>query len=385
MSTDSLPRSSTGRAVASVAMMFFFNGALFGAWASRVPAVKAQYSLTEAALGTLLLVLAGGAVVSFPLAGRAIDRFGCGRVSLILACVNAIALVAIGISGSVTTLALALALFGASHGGMDVAMNSWGGLVEKRRKLQIMSRLHAVWSLGAGCGALSGALASLLDAGLAPHFAVVATLLAALSVLLVKEENQPLQHSQSDSVAFALPSGGLLLLGIIAFCASLGEGAMADWSAVYLSETLHLSTALAASGYAVFSVAMVATRLSGDWIIRLLAPARALQLAGASATVGALTLVTAARIEVAWFALLLLGAGFALVMPIAFSRAANHPHISAGRATAATATLGYGGMLLGPPLIGLLASVISLRLALAVLVLGAIVIALLAKPATRAN
>lgn len=366
-----------------VATMFYINGALFGAWASRVPSIKALYALSEGELGLLLLLLAAGAVVSFPLAGRMIDERGSSQVAIVLATANALSLVAIGLSNSIAALALALVCFGASHGGMDVAMNAFGGLLERRHKARVMSRLHAVWSLGAGCGALSGVLAGKLEAGLTLHFVAVALLMALLALWLVRPD-QPSATSATAGAPFALPRGSLLLIGILAFCASMGEGAMADWSAVYLADVLLSGAALAASGYAVFSVAMVVTRLSGDWIIRLAGQRKTLLMAGISATTGTAALVFGGQLASAMIGFILMGIGYALVMPIAFSRAANDPYISAGSATAATATLGYGGMLLGPPIIGFIANVSSLEIAFTVLLLGAIAIVLLARPATRA-
>lgn len=364
-----------------VATMFFINGALFGAWASRVPTVKALYALSDGQLGLLLLLLAGGAVVSFPLAGRMIDQRGSSQVAIALAALNALALVAIGLSPGIVALALALVCFGASHGGMDVAMNAYGGMLERRHSARVMSRLHAVWSLGAGCGALSGVLAGWLGSGLAAHFVAVALLMAALALWLVRPD-QP-STAAAGGAPFALPRGSLLLIAILAFCASMGEGAMADWSAVYLTDALQTSASLAASGYAVFSIAMVITRLCGDWIIGLAGQRNALQMAGISATAGTAALVFGGQLASAMIGFVLMGIGYALVMPIAFSRAANDPHISAGSATAATATLGYGGMLLGPPIIGFIANASSLEFAFSVLLLGAAAILLLARPATR--
>jgi len=370
------------QSVIAVGTLFFFNGALFGAWASRVPTVKAQYALSEAALGTLLLLLAAGAVVSFPLAGRLIDRLGCSTIAMALAMLNALSLIAIGASVNVATVAIALAFFGASHGGMDVAMNAWAGLIEQRHRIRVMSRLHATWSLGAGFGALSGVLAGKLSLGLLLHFATIAVCMVILATCLSKPEHRPVGNHQ-DPAPFALPTGSLLWVGIIAFCASMGEGAMADWSAVYLSAAWQTTTAIAASGYAVFSVAMVITRLCGDWIIRRAGERHALLMAGVCATAGTAALTLGNQLPVVFTGFILMGVGYALVMPIAFSRAANDPHISAGSATAATATLGYGGLLLGPPIIGFIASATSLKQAFLVLLLGGITILLLSRAATR--
>jgi len=374
-----------------VAFMFFFNGALFGAWASRIPDVKSLYSLGDAQLGSLLLVMAAGAIVSFPLAGVFIEKTGAAKIALLLALVNAVAFLMLGISTSLALTALALLVFGASHGGMDVAMNAWGGKVEQDNKASIMSRLHAIWSVGAGVGALSGVIALRFEQSLFPHFFYWLVILGLAGFFAVRlPSDAPLVETATKKAAssFALPTGSLRLIGLIALCAALGEGAMADWAAVYSVDVLNTSSSNAAISYACFSAAMVIMRLSGDWLIVQTGDIRALQLAGALATTGALVVTTAPTplpqfaglpaypYALAGFALL--GVGYALVMPIAFSRAARDPHTQPGHAMAATATLGYGGMLLGPPVIGFLAAVSSLQTAFMVLVVGGMTILCLA-------
>lgn len=371
--------------------MFFLNGAVFGAWASRIPDVKSLFSLGDAGLGSLLLIIAAGAIASFPLAGVFIERFEAPRVTFLLGLVNAFALLLIGISSNLWFTAIALLIFGASHGGMDVAMNAWGGKVEQDNKASIMSRLHAIWSLGAGVGAVSGLIALRLEQSMFSHFICWTIVLAVIGFFSVTlppasfKENTP---SEAAGPRFALPQGSLLLIGLIALCAALGEGAMADWAAVYSVDVLKVTPANAAISYACFSIAMVVTRLAGDWLIVRLGDTHALQLAGALATTGALFVTTAptslpsltgvANYPFALIGFSLLGIGYALVMPIAFSRAAKDPTTKPGYAMAATATLAYGGMLLGPPTIGFLAAISSLQTAFIVLVIGGIAIVCLA-------
>ena len=362
---------SPDRASLSVVAMFALNGALFGIWASRIPAVAEAMALGPAQLGLLLLCIAGGAIASFPLAGALSDRLGAARVSRGLALVNLAGLALAALAPGPLTLAAALVLFGAGHGGMDVAMNGWGAEVERARGRPSMSFFHATWSMGAGLGALSGAGAVALGAGVAPHFLVAGGAAAALALWLAR----PPWESRSGGAggpAFALPRGALLLVGVVAFGSSLGEGAMADWSALFLVEVAGASEARAALGYAVYSVAMVAMRLAGGRVTARLGPvpaARASQLVSAS---GAALAVLVGTVWAALAGFALMGLGYALIVPLAFSRAANDPGTSQGRAIASVATLGYGGMLLGPVAIGLLASGIGLRGAFGVLALLAL-------------
>lgn len=381
---ESLRRTPRG----AVAGMFALNGALFGVWAARIPAVAGRLGLDEAALGLVLLCLAGGAVLAFPVAGRGCDRFGAARTTRAIAAAYALALPLLALAPSPLLLALALTGFGALHGAMDVAMNAWGAEVERSLPRPAMPFFHAMFSVGAGLGALTGAAAGGLGAGPLAHFAVAAAALWAGAAWLAEVPWDSPRSSalrepgsrgpQSRGPALALPRGALLPVALVAFCGSFGEGAMADWSAVYLATVLDAAEGTAALGYAVFSTAMVATRLAGAALIARLGAAGAVAASGAVALAGAATLVAAPSAGAALAGFGLLGTGLALVMPLAFSRAAAHGGSAPGAAIASVATLGYGGMLLGPPVIGFVAAALSLRAAMAavgLLAVGVIVLA----------
>ncbi|OHV13908.1 MFS transporter [Kushneria phosphatilytica] len=359
----------------AVAAMFFLNGGLFGTWASRIPAVASQYGLDGGWLGLLLLVLASGALVSFPLAGRASDTVGAARATLAIAVAYALALVLIGCTSSLWLTATALFFFGAGHGAMDVTMNSWAGEAERFIEKPVMSSFHAMWSLGAGVGAAVGYVAVNLDLSLLAHFALVAVTMSVGTILLAnigwQSETRP---RPAGAKRFPLPRGGLLWVGIIALCASLGEGAIADWSALFLVNVTSATLAQGALGYAVFSVAMVVMRLIGGGVISRLGPVNAARFAGCCASMGVLLAVLSTSFMTALPGFFLLGIGYALIMPLAFSRAANDSDTPPGVAIASVATLGYGGMLLGPPLIGLTAHLVTLHYAFGILGLLALFI-----------
>ncbi|MEM0946464.1 MAG: MFS transporter [Pseudomonadota bacterium] len=363
----------------AVAAMFFQNGALFGMWASRIPAVAEAYHLGHAQLGVLLLFLAGGAVCAFPLAGKAIDRFGASGTARAIAILYPLSLIILPLSPGFAILAAALFLFGAAHGAMDVAMNGWGAEVERRFDRPVMSTFHAMWSLGAGLGALSGVLATSVAAGIGLHF-LLASIAVTVPCLWLGRISWNSVRAQPNKGAplFALPTGLLFFVGVLAFCASLGEGAVADWSAVYLRDVAAVSESQAALGYAAFSVAMVAVRLAGDQIIRWLGPVVAARIGGAFAAVGSLVVVLAPALATALPGFALMGIGYAVIMPLAFSRAANDPTIPQGQALASVATLGYGGLLLGPPAIGAIAGFVGLQQSFLLLVALSVLIVILA-------
>ncbi|RYH00845.1 MFS transporter [Salipiger sp. IMCC34102] len=357
--------------------MFALNGALFGIWASRIPVFVERFDVSSGTLGLLLLCLAGGAILSFPIAGRVSDRMGASALTRALALFYVVALCLLAVAPSLEFLAVCLAMFGATHGAMDVAMNSWGADVEKVRRRPLMPMFHAMYSLGAGLGAASGYGAA--RAGITPeiHFATVGLFATVLALVLARVRWQSPRTMSGTGPSFSLPRGALLFVGTIAFSASVGEGAMADWSAVLLADVIGATEARAALGYAVFSVAMVATRLSGPVIISRLGAIGTARASGAIAAVGAVMLVLSQGVATALIGFVLLGIGYATIMPLAFSRAAAEPGIGQGQAIASVATLGDGGMLLGPPLIGAVAEFTGLRTALLLLAVLSATIVLL--------
>ncbi|WP_226781359.1 MFS transporter [Oceaniglobus trochenteri] len=354
----------------AVAAAFVLNGLLFGAWAARVPAFKEGFALEPAALGFLLLALAGGAILSFPLAGLLSERWGPERLSVRCAMGYVPALVLLALMPGPLALGGALFLFGAFHGAMDVAMNGWAARVETRLGRSTMSVFHALFSLGAGLGAASGFLAVRLGLDPLAHFAVVAMpggVLALAAMIPAARGVGAGPVPGEDTPLIALPTGPLFLVGLIAFAISMGEGAMADWSAVFLRLATGATEAQAALGYAVFSTAMVATRLAGDIGVQRFGPVSVTRASGAVAFCGLAIAILSDRLVPALAGFSLVGVGYAVVMPLVFSRAAREPGMRPGPAIAAVATLAYGGMLLGPAVIGFIAQVTGLRVSFAVL------------------
>jgi predicted MFS family arabinose efflux permease len=370
----------------AVSAAFALNGALFGAWASRVPAIRDRFELSEGTLGLMLLVMGMGALLSFPLAGGLADRRGAYPVTCAIALAYLGSLLAIGLAPGAAPLALAAALFffGASHGAMDVAMNSWAAEVERAAGRSIMSSFHAMWSLGAGLGAGGGWLAG--GVGLSPtlHFALTVAAAALLFGPLMRCHWQSRRSAPGQKApVFALPRGALVLVGVMALAAGLGEGAAADWSAVYLTDVVRTGESRAALGYATFSVTMVLMRLCVDRLITWAGPVSMARLSGLLAASGAVLVIGPATLPLTLAGYALMGLGYAAVIPMAFSRAAADPLLPAGQAIAAVATLGYGAMLLGPPVIGFVAEMSSLRLALGLVGVAALLIAALAPVLAR--
>ena len=369
----------------AVAAMFILNGALFGIWASRIPAVRDQLELSHEALGYGLLFMAAGAVCSFPITGWLTDRFGAVGITRVIAVLYTASLILLALAGGFWTLAAYLFVFGACHGSMDVAMNAWAAEVEQAYDKPVMSSFHAMWSLGAGLGALSGFAAVQLGLTVMQHFLLAGGVVVGLALSLSWVQWTSRQSGPKKGSVFALPSGALVLVGFTALCGALGEGAVADWSALFLRDVTGAAESVAALGYAVFSVTMVLFRLAGGFVITRFGPVATARFGGVCAAMGVFVVVSPGQAGLALAGFALMGIGYAVIMPLAFSRAANDPHVPPGQAIASVATLGYGGLLIGPPLIGFLAELMTLRLAFAVLLPLAALIIVLAGALKRAD
>lgn len=376
----------TDRGWWAVCAAFLLNGLFFGAWASRIPAFKTAFALEPGVLGLLLLALAGGAIVSFPLAGALMEKWGAETLTRLSALLGAPALMALSLAPSPLTLGLALLLFGAFTGVLDLAMNGWGSKVEASLNRALMPAFHAMFSLGAGIGAGSGYVAASFDVAPLVHFAVLGLLASAPALWLIYRVPQapPAPTTSKRAPVFALPTPILFLIGLIGFGAAMGEGAMADWSAVFLHDVINATEAQAALGYAIFNILMVVTRLAGGVIIEWLGPVRTAQISAVSALMGSLIVVGSEVLWLAYIGFGFMGIGYAVIVPLVFSRAANDLDTPPGPALASVATLTYGGMLLGPPLLGFVAQLTGLRLSFLILA-GLSLMAVFLAPSLRSE
>jgi predicted MFS family arabinose efflux permease len=369
------PLGNWRRARWAVATLFFVNGAAFASWVARIPALRANLGLSDGALGGVLFALSAGVLVSFPIAGRGVRLAGARPLALVAALLTLALLPVPFLVGIVPSLALVLFEIGVANGITDIAMNVLAVDVQARMGRPIMSSLHGVWSAGGVAGAAIGSVAA--HAGIAPalHLGAVAAMLG-IALVGVSPWLGAVQAAAGAAAQPAAPRPAgrrfdrvLVGLGLVCFCSFLVEGAMADWGAVYLRDSLHTSESRAAVGYAVFAAAMTCMRLAGDRVLARFGAARVLRLLdalGAVALAGALLL---GRADATLVAFALVGLGLATVVPCVFSAAARHAQeahaVAPGGAIALMAGFGYTGFLVGPPLIGALAQASSLRLALA--------------------
>ena len=348
----------------AVSACFFINGVVFASWVPHIPAVKNRHAITDGQLGLVLLAMAVGSVFALSIAGWLINRFGSRRMTIVAALGFSVTLPLLILSPNLVSLVSTLWLFGACNGLLDVSMNAQAVEVECGYNRPIMSSFHGLFSLGGLVGAGGAGFAMRAGLGEVVHVITV-MMVAVLGVVGVLRWLAPSAAQPDDrQPTFGRPSRGFLGLGILAFCGLLTEGAMADWSAVYLHDVLGTGPALAATGFATCSSLMAIGRFGGDWMSKRVGPARLLQGSATLAAVGLGSGLLIATPTAAIVGFGLVGLGIANLIPVLFSATGRIPGILPGTALAAVASTGYFGFLTGPPLIGVVAEISSLSLAL---------------------
>ena len=374
--------SSSARLAVSV--VFFVNGTVLASWVPHVATVQAGLGLTPGTLGLALLGMAAGAVISMPLAGALIGRVGSRAVTTFAALAFCLTLPLPLLASSAPLLGLALLLFGAANGAMDVSMNAQAVDVERRHGRPIMSAFHGLFSLGGLAGASLAVL--LVGMGVAPLAHVLGVAAVCLIVAAVASRGLLAAAGRvSAGPRFARPTGSLVGLGALAFCIAVGEGSMADWSAVYLRGSLGTDATFAAAGYAAFSLTMAAGRFVGDRLVARFGPVTIVRASASLAAVGLAAGLIVGHPVAAIVGFGCVGAGLANLIPLLFSAAGRAPGVGPGVGIAAVATVGYFGFLAGPPLIGFAAELVTLPVALGVVVLFCAVVAAFARLAEPAG
>ena len=365
--------------------IFLLNGVGIASWAAHVPTIKQKFALSDAALGGALLAVAVGSVGALLLGGHLVARFGSRAVLRTGAIGFCLILPLLLIAPALALLLVLLPGFGACIGAMEVAANVEAFRVEERYGRPIMSTFHALFSVG---GLLGAAVAGLTLARGVPgvaHLVAIALGLAALTAWAAPRMLPADTEHYPAGSAIALPTGPLLGLGVLAFCCLVAEGAMADWSAVYLRDSLGTGPGFAAAGYAAFSVAMAVGRLSGDNLRTRMRAVPLIRISGAFAAIGLGVAVLSAHPLVTLVGFACVGLGLANIVPVLFTAAGRTPGTAVGTGVAAVASAGYFGFLVGPPVIGFVAQLTSLAGGLGLVAVLMALLALLANGAARAD
>ena len=353
----------------AVVARFLIHGLVVSTWVSRIPAVKASLRLSDGALGLALLGTAVGSLIAIPACGWLVGRAGSRNACIWTSIGFCFALPLPAFATNAATLFAALFVFGAMAGANDVAMNAQAVLVESFLGERTMSRFHAMFSVGGIAGAALGGLIASWGVDQRRHF-LAAALLFLLVAVTTSSSLMEARTERKQRVRVRLSGfpAALLVLCAIGFCIFLSEGAIADWTAVYLRQILHASPGTAAAGYAVFSAAMAIFRLSGDAITNRLGPGWTIRGGGILAAAGLATSLAAHSAGWALPGFALAGAGFSSIIPLVFAAGGRASAAGEGVGVAAVSGLGYLGFLAGPPAIGGIAEMTSLRMGLLVVV-----------------
>lgn len=343
-------------------VLFAANGFGVGSFVGRIPPLKEALELSEGGLGAVLFGPPLGTMTALIAVGAVIGRMGEGRAIVGGLAVGAAGLLLLPLAGGPVAAFLALAVLGAGLGAMDLGMNARGVVVEDRYERSVLVAFHGAWSVGTLLGGAAAGLSIAAGWSTGLHLAVAASLVAVAGTL-GNLASRTVEGTRDPSAAarIALPDRVLFPIALIALVSALGEGAVGDWAGVHLRETIGTSTAVAASGFVVFSLTMAVTRLLGDRAVRRFGPRRVARTSGAIATLGYLIAVLSPTVAPALVGFGLVGVGLGTLVPLAIAAAGRR---AGGRGIAAVTTVGYTGLLIGPPLIGLLAEATTLPFAL---------------------
>ncbi|MFJ4557083.1 MFS transporter [Streptomyces massasporeus] len=375
-----MPGNSSSLTRLRIALTVFFalDGFVFAGWVVRIPAIKAQTGASASALGLALLGVSAGAVITMTLTGRLCRRYGNHQVTVVCAVLLSLSVALPPLTHSALALGLVLLLFGAAYGGINVAFNSAAVELVAALRRPVMPSFHAAFSLGgmvgAGLGALvAGVLSPTRHLLLLTLVGLLVTAAAGPTLL----RHEPPAPPERDAPAAGAPRrldgrtrALVIVFGLIAGCTAYGEGALADWGALHLEQDLHASAGAAAVGYSCFALAMTVGRLTGTTLLERLGRTRTVVAGGTTAAAGMLLGALAPSLWAALLGYAITGIGLANLFPVAVERAGA---LAGPDGVATASTLGYGGMLLGPPAIGFMADWFSLPAALtSVAVLAAV-------------
>lgn len=357
----------TYRIAASV--FFFIAGLTFATWASRIPDIQNKLQLSDAGLGGVLFSLPVGLMVSLPLSGWLVSKFGSRKMVVIGALLYPLILIPLSMAASVLQLTATLFFFGIASNLVNIAMNTQAVGVEKLYNRSVMASFHGLWSLAVFAGALTGTF--FVSKGFSPliHFSIVSVAACLLALFSYKFTLPADAGNSQPTKLFVKPDSSILLLGLIAFCSMLVEGAMADWSGVYFKKIVEAPAALITLGYVAFSGTMAFGRFIGDWLVTKFGVQKMLQLSGVMITTGLLIAVFFPNIYAATAGFFLVGFGVSSVVPVIYGLAGKSATMPASAALAAVSTISFLGFLIGPPLIGFIAQGISLRWSFAMVAL----------------
>ncbi|GAC1559092.1 MAG: MFS transporter [Mucilaginibacter sp.] len=342
-------------------------GLCFASWASRIATVQQTMGLSDAALGAVLFSLPVGLMCSLPFSGWIITKIGSKRLLLSAILVYGVALVSLGLAKNTFQLVMCLVCYGFASNAVNISVNTQAVAAEGLHEKPIMASFHGLWSLAGFTGAGIGTI--MIANGVNPfhHFVIILTVLI-LGVIIASrflyDDSEAVKNVPSSTMPLLMRLKlmiPLLTLGTIAFCSMICEGAMFDWSVIYFKKVIAAPIALQGAGFTAFMLTMAGGRFVADWFAHRFGLKRTLQVSGTLTTTGLLIAVVFPHFYTAMAGFLLVGTGVSSVVPMVYSAAGKSKTMSPGVALAAVSTIGFVGFLVGPPLIGFIAGLATLR------------------------
>lgn len=363
----------------AVGCLFFMQGLCFASWASRIPSIQEHLHLSDAALGIVLFALPVGSMLALPLAGWLVTKFGSKKMAANAIVLYSILLVTLGLAQNITVLVLSLIFFGMAGNIANIAINTQAVGVEARYGRNIMASFHGLWSLA---GFTAGGIGTfMIGQGIIPfnHFLVMMVLIllgvaTSFHYLLPNEEKQV----NSRGRVFVKPDKSLLRLGIIAFCCMICEGAMFDWSGIYFQKVVKTEKEWIGVGYTAFMCTMAAGRFIADWVAHHIGFKKTVQASGLLIATGLAISVLFPYLASSVLGFLLVGFGVSSVVPLVYSEAGKSKRLSPGMALAAVSSIGFLGFVFGPPLIGIVSGIASLRISFVIIAVMGFCVSLMA-------
>jgi MFS family permease len=348
---------TTLRAV--VGVMFFLAGLCFASWASRIVTVQQTLGLSDAGLGAILFSLPVGLMCSLPFSGWIITVIGSKKLLILSLIGYSVTLIGLSLAQTVPELIACLILFGFCSNSVNISVNTQAVAAEVMYEKPIMASFHGLWSMAGFVGAGIGTF--MIGKGIAPfhHFIFITSVIIVLIFIVSR-------YLKDDKVAnsgpvFVMPDSSLIKLGFIAMCSMICEGAMFDWSVIYFKKVVIAPTALIGAGFTAFMLTMAGGRFIADWFAKRYGLKRILQVSGSLTVTGLLIAVIFPYFYTAMAGFLLVGAGVSSVVPMVYSAAGKSKTMQPGVALAAVSTIGFIGFLFGPPIIGFIAGLATLR------------------------
>jgi len=365
--------------------IFFIAGLGMASWAPLIPFIKARLVIDDGTLGLLLFCIAAGSMLVMPVTGRAITRYGCKALILACAAVFCLTLPSMMLAASVWTMGAALLVFGAVNGLLDVSMNAQAVIVERESGQARMSGFHGFYSIG--CVAGAGGVSLMLWSGLTPLQAIALIVVIIAVVVMLASAHLLARHTQeaheSGGTLQALRHPKILFVAVLCFFVFLTEGAMLDWSAVFLHTERGMDKSQSGFGYTLYAMAVALSRLYGDRLVNRFGRRQMLFSGACCAALGLLLVVTVDQAGATLVGFVLTGVGLSNIVPILFTTAGNQPDIAARFALPAVTLIGYTGLLSGPALIGFVAHHWSLTAAFSAGVVIMLLIGASARSITR--